>query len=246
MDRSEGPTELETFEQLVDSIIQSKRFLTMGWNGLPVVPGLSTETVDGLYIRLHSMTSDPTARSLRPSTVTPRPPHDADQDGSVSEEDGNLTVYGDGDGDGIPTDDNGRLYPPHGAVLILKDPDHEDLAFMIFLGRSVLRLGDEEIPTCIRTRHQVVVELSSGDDLRLLVRAVESLRRGMETDLRVGALLLRGMSGGLVDNRPEVVEAEDLDRVGDALDPVRSTVFEVLEAHLIESTGDADVFHLCW
>lgn len=46
----------------------------------------------------------------------------------------------------------------------------------------------------------------------------------METDFRVGCLILHGMSGGLVDDR---IDATNVNEVDDDLDPVKSTVFEV-------------------
>ena len=51
----------------------------------------------------------------------------------------------------------------------------------------------------------------------------------------VGCLILHGMSGGLVDDR---IDATNVNEVDDDLDPVRSTVFEVRGVHLIESVGD--------
>ena len=128
-------------------------------------------------------------------------------------------------------------------TLILKDPDHESLAFMIALGDPVLLMGDEEVPCFVNGHDQVVVELDPTNDFQLFIWALESLRDEMETDLRVGCLVLRGMSGGLIDDR---IDATNVSEVDDDLDPVRSTVFEVRGVHLIELDGNGSDFRVCW
>lgn len=104
-------------------------------------------------------------------------------------------------------------------------------------------MGDKEVPCFVNGHDQVVVELDPTDDFQLFIRALESLRDGMETDFRVGCLILHGMSGGLVDDR---IDATNVNKVDDDLDPVRSTVFEVREVHLIELDGNGSDFRVCW
>lgn len=60
----------------------------------------------------------------------------------------------------------------------------------------------------------------------------------METDFRVGCLILHGMS--------DRIDANNVNEVDDDLDPVRSTVFEVREVHLIELDGNGPDFRVCW
>lgn len=58
-----------------------------------------------------------------------------------------------------------------------------------------------------------VVELDPTNDFQLFIRALESLRDGMETDFRVGCLILHGMSGGLVDDRIDANNVNEVDDV---------------------------------
>lgn len=60
----------------------------------------------------------------------------------------------------------------------------------------------------------------------------------METDFRVGCLILHGMS--------DRIDANNVNEVDDDLDPVRSTVFEVREVHFIELDGNGSDFRVCW
>ena len=69
-------------------------------------------------------------------------------------------------------------------TLILKDPDHESLAFMIALGDPVLLMGDEEVPCFVNGHDQVVVELDPTDDFQLFIRALGSLRDGTVFEVR--------------------------------------------------------------
>ena len=75
-----------------------------------------------------------------------------------------------------------------------------------------------------------VIELDPTNDFQLFIRALESLRAGMETDFRVGCLILHGMPDGLVDDR---IDANNVNEVDDDLDPVRPTVFEVRKSILL-------------
>ena len=68
--------------------------------------------------------------------------------------------------------------------MILKDPDHESLAFMIALGDPVLLMGDEEVPCFVNGHDQVVVELDPTNDFQLFIRALESLRDGTVFEVR--------------------------------------------------------------
>lgn len=58
-------------------------------------------------------------------------------------------------------------------------------------------------------------------------------------------LILHGMSGGLVDDRIDANNVNEVDD-DDDLDPVRSTVFEVREVHLIELDGNGPDFRVYW
>lgn len=62
----------------------------------------------------------------------------------------------------------------------------------------------------------------------------------METDFRVGCLILHGMSDRIDANNVNEVDDDD------DLDPVRSTVFKVREVYLIELDGNGPDFRVCW
>ena len=47
-------------------------------------------------------------------------------------------------------------------------------------------MGDKEVPCFVNGHDQVVVELDPTDDFQLFIRALKSLRDGMETDFRGG------------------------------------------------------------
>ena len=51
-----------------------------------------------------------------------------------------------------------------------------------------------------------VVELDPTNDFQLFIRALESLRDGMETDFRVGCLILHGMSDRIDANNVNEVD----------------------------------------
>ena len=168
-DSTDLTDELEDFVHKINPISKSR---LIGALEICVIPGLAIEKTENVYRRMIISYNK------------------TDEDHGVREdlwEDSDFDRWFDGEDDNFAND--GLLEPMGGSrsccfTLILKDPDHESLAFMIALVDPVLLMGDEEVPCFVNGHDQVVVELDPTDDFQLFIRVLESLRDGTVFEVR--------------------------------------------------------------